>query len=326
MTMSPDDARTEAASTVRHMTSNVPVVAPGTPAAQIRDMLQQQRFDSVVDVAVCDGRQLLGLIPIAGLLTAVPSVTARELMDDDPPVVHSSVDQEEAAWKAVRHGESSLAVVDEEARFVGLVPPPRLLEVLLAEHEQDLARLSGVLHRDGDARSFSLEPLRRRFGHRLPWLLVGLGGALATATLMGGFEGRLERNVTLAFFVPAIVYLADAVGTQTETLIVRGLAVGVRIRDVIGRELVTGTLVGLVLALLAGPISWVLWRDERAALAFAVALLAACTVASVVAVSLPTVLQRFGLDPAYGSGPVATVIQDILSIAIYFTCAVLLGA
>ncbi len=320
------DPTVRQASAAEHLTANVPVVAPDATVSEIRRLLEGRRFDSVVDIAVCEEERLRGVIPIVELCAAHAQLTARQLMDADPPVVHSAVDQEEAAWKAVRQGESSLAVIDEAGRFLGLVPPPRLLTVLLEEHEQDLARLSGVLHRDGMARSFSRESFSRRFVHRLPWLIAGLGAALATVSLMGGFEGRLERNVTLAFFVPAIVYLADAVGTQTGTLIVRGFSVGVRSRDVLGRELITGALVGLVLAALAGPLAWLLWGDQRAAAAFATALVGASAVASVVAVALPTALQRLGVDPAYGSGPLATALQDILSIAIYLGCVVLLGA
>lgn len=70
----------------------------------------------------------------------------------------------------------------------------------------------------------------RRFWHRLPWLLLGLAGAFLAAGIVGSFERQLEENVILAFFMPGIVYMADAVGTQTETLVVRGISVGVPIR------------------------------------------------------------------------------------------------
>jgi membrane protease YdiL (CAAX protease family) len=96
-----------------------------------------------------------------------------------------------------------------------------VLAVLAAEHDEDLARLSGFTHDVAAARHASVESVGRRFRHRLPWLLLGLAGAVASADLVGSFEGQLERNVILAFFIPGIVYMADAVGTQTETLVVR---------------------------------------------------------------------------------------------------------
>ena len=122
--------------------------------------------------------------------------------------------------------------VDDAGEFVGLVPPFSMLGVLLHEHTEDLARLGGYLHDTEAARTSSLEALGRRLRHRLPWLLIGLVGAMIAALIVGGFEEDLHEQVILAFFVPGIVYMADAVGTQTETLVIRGLSCGVSIRSV----------------------------------------------------------------------------------------------
>jgi magnesium transporter len=127
--------------------------------------------------------------------------------------------------------------------------------------------------------------------------------------------------VLIAFFVPGVVYLADAVGTQTEALVIRGLSVGVGVRRVARRELVTGLLVGGLLAAVTYPIIIALWGDAEVAAAVAAALLAACAIATTVAMALPWLLSRLGTDPAYGAGPLATVVQDLLSIAIYFAAA-----
>lgn len=145
-------------------------------------------------------------------------------MDADPPVVAPGLDQEHAAWRAVQHAESALAVVGEDRRFLGFLPPHRLLEVLLAEHDEDMTRLGGFLLSTSKARMASEESVAHRFWHRLPWLLAGLAGALFAA-------------------------------------------------------------------------------------------------ATVVAMLLPWALDRLGKDPAFGSGPLATVIQDLLSILIYFGVA-----
>lgn len=107
------------------------------------------------------------------------------------------------------HGESALAVVDDEGRFVGLVPPRRLMEVLLTEHDEDLARLGGYLASTSSARHATEESVSVRLGHRLPWLLLGLAGAVVAAQLIGAFETQLEQDVLIAFFVPGIVYMAD---------------------------------------------------------------------------------------------------------------------
>jgi magnesium transporter len=115
---------------------------------------------------------------------------------------------------SVRHREGGLAVVDDDHRFVGLIPPMALLGVLLQEHDEDMARMGGYLKSSSLARNAAEEPVARRFIHRMPWLLVGLVGAMLSIGIVSAFEERLERNVALAFFIPAVVYIADAVGTR----------------------------------------------------------------------------------------------------------------
>lgn len=223
--------------------------------------------------------------------------------------------------KAVAHGQGALGVVDDDGRWLGLIPTWRMLGVLLREHDEDLARLSGYLRETDSARSALTEPVVRRFWHRLPWLLMGLIAAMGAAAIVGGFEAQIEGDVALAFFIPGVVYIADAVGTQTEALVVRGLSVSVAMRSVAGRELVTGVIIGSVLALVAFPLALV-WADVGVALTVSLSVLAASAVATAVATGLPVILRRFGLDPAFGAGPLATVVQDLLTLCIYFVLAV----
>ena len=117
------------------------------------------------------------------------------------------------------------------------------------------------------ARAAAQEPMGRRLWHRVPWLLLGLAGAFLAADVVGLFEAQLRERVVLAFFVPGVVYLADAVGTQTAALVIRGLSLGVPIGRVVGRELLTGLLVGLILAGAFFPVA--LWRWGQADLALA---------------------------------------------------------
>jgi magnesium transporter len=278
-------------------------------------------YESASHIVVCEGENFLGILRIEDLLAAPADALIESLMDRDAPVVRPGVDQEIAAWQAVRHEEAALAVVNGNGRFVGIIPPHRLLAVLLSEHEEDLSRLGGFLRSTSNARVTSEEPVRRRFRHRLPWLLVGLGGALAAADFVGWFESQLRHKVMLAFFIPGIVYLADAVGTQTETIVVRGLSVGVSMRRMLGRELLAGLAIGLAIAVIAGPLVWWRWGDTDVALSVALSLFAACSTATVAAMTLPWLFDAFGLDPAFGTGPLATVIQDLLSILIYFLIA-----
>ena len=308
---------------LEHVSAHVPVASPTDRVGEILKTLRATRFDTAAEVAVCDkDRKLKGLVNIEDLLAASEDKLVTELMDPDPPVVGPGTDQEVAAWKAVQHGESTLAVVDSHGCFIGLIPSQRLLEVLLREHDEDMARLGGFLGEASSARMASEEPVARRFWHRIPWLLVGLGGAVGAAGIVEAFEGPLRQNVSLAFFMPGVVYLADAVGTQTETLIVRGLSVGVSIRHVIKREILTGFLVGVALSVIFFPVAFWLWRRVDIALAVALSLFAACSIATIVAMALPWIFHRLGKDPAFGSGPLATVIQDLLTILIYFVIAI----
>jgi magnesium transporter len=318
----PHDVGFETAS--EHATRAVPVAAASDRAGDVRRALSGHRFDSAADVAVCEGSRLLGLVTIERLLAARDDEVLSDLMDDTPPIVAPGLDQERAAWRAVQHDESSVAVVDGDGRFAGLIPPQRLLAVLLEEHDEDMARLGGFLHDAQAARRASTEPVTRRLWHRLPWLLVGLAGAMLASVIVGWFEDELRQEIVLAFFVPGIVYMADAVGTQTETLVIRGLSVGVPIGGVVRRELLTGLGLGLALGLLFFPFSLLAWGQADVALAVSLALFAACSTATLVAMGLPWLLHRLGHDPAFGSGPLATVIQDLLSLLIYFAIALAL--
>lgn len=156
----------------------------------------------------------------------------------------------------------------------------------------------------------------------MPWLLVGAIGAMLSALLIGAFEEELDRKVVLAFFVPAVVYLAAAVGTQTQAILIRGLSVGVTVRQVALRELLTGTIAGAIIAIVFAPFALVVFADGAVALALAVALLTSCAAATAIAMALRWFFQRLGKDPAFGSGPLATVLQDLLSIAIYLAVAI----
>ena len=312
-------SRLEVASS--HATTNVPIVHPSDTAGAVRERLIGQMFATVSDLAVCVDGHLVGIVEIERVLAAAPDTVVDRLMDHDPPAVGPDTDQELAAGVMIGRGEGSLAVVDDDGVFLGLIAPNKMLAVLMQEHDEDLLRLSGLLATGSVSRIASEERVARRLVHRLPWLAIGLIGAMVSAWLVGSSEEQLARTVQLAFFLPAIVYMADAVGTQTETLAVRGLSVGVPIRRFAAKELITGALIGLVVAAVFFPFCLVAFDDVALAVTVSLALFASCGVASVVALLLPLLLTRFHKDPAFGAGPLSTVVQDLLSIAIYLALA-----
>jgi magnesium transporter len=301
-----------------YATTRVPIASPDETVSGMLHLLSQAvPLESMADVAVVQAGRLVGMIPIEELFAAPPDAKASTIMDADPPVIGPGVDQETAAAKAIAHEESSLGVIDANGIFLGLIPPHRMLGVLFDEHREDMARVSGYLHQSSSARSASEESLPRRFWHRFPWLLVGLAAAMVAAVIVAGFEEGLQSNLELVFFIPGIVYIADAVGTQTETLIVRGLSIGIPVGHVMRREIVTGVLLGAVLGAISYPLVMA-WFGSEVALTVAASICTASTVATAVAMFLPWLLSRVGLDPAFGSGPLSTVVQDLLSLTIYF--------
>jgi magnesium transporter len=301
-----------------YATNRVPIARARQRVEEVRAGLAGQSFECAEDIAVLDGDALIGLVSIEALLGADPRARIDDVMEAEPSVVAPGTDQEEAARRAVKRHETSLAVVDDIGRFVGLIPPYRMLRVLLDEHDEDLARLGGYLAGSARARGAAQEPVSRRLWHRMPWLLLGLAGAMLASLLVGAFEDELEANVLLAFFVPAVVYMADAVGTQTETVLIRALAAGITVRDVLRRELASGLLMGAVIGIAFFVFALIGWGEEDVALAVALAMFASCSIATLVAMALPALFQHLGRDPAFGSGPLATVAQDLLSIAVYF--------
>ena len=276
------------------------------------------------DLAVCLGRRLVGVVRAERLLTARDDASLACIMERPLAVAAEDDDLERLALQAAVRGRRSVALVDEGGGFLRFVGPEEIIAVLSREHEEDLARLGGFMARADGARSAAEESVRPRLWHRLPWLAIGLLGAMASAGLVGSFEEELRRHVLLAFFIPAVVYMADAVGTQTETVVIRGMALGVSLRTIARRELLTGLIIGCLLASVFLVFARVFWGDARVAAVVALSLLVSASIATVIAMTLPYALQRLGRDPAFGSGPLATVIQDLLSVAAYFAVALAL--
>jgi len=304
-----------------HLVLRVLRASPSETAGAVRRRLAEGvEVDSAEAVYLLDGkRHLLGIVPMSRLLRAPAEQSMADIATAPVPAVRISADQEHVASIAIQHGLTSVPVVDRRGHFAGVVPPLSLIEVLRREHVEDLHRLAGIRLEDTRAREAIEAPPIRRARDRLPWLLVGLVGSMLATFVVAGFETTLEARIAIAFFVPGIVYLADAVGTQSEAIAVRGLSLSrLPLARLLAGELRTGLLIGTTLALLVlGPIWW--WfGDAELALAVAVALLAASACATTIGFALPWLLARSGRDPAFGSGPIATIIQDVLSLLIYF--------
>lgn len=294
----------------------------GDTAEAVRQRIRQQGLRGWDLVCVIDGdERLLGTLTAPELLALPDAAMLDHVASRDWPRVLPGADQELMASIALHHHVAAMPVVDEAGRLVGVVGPATLMDILRREHVEDLHRLAGITRESKHARHAIEEPSLRRARHRLPWLVVGLGGSMVATLIVVRFESALAAKPAIAFFVPGLVYLADAIGTQSEAVAVRGLSLShLGLGRLIGGELRTGILIGMVLALLAFPMVWLVFGELRLAAAVTLALAAASIVASTLGLLLPWLLTRFDFDPAYGSGPLATIVQDVLSLLIYFSC------
>ncbi|HEX6361950.1 MAG TPA: magnesium transporter [Albitalea sp.] len=304
-----------------HVVGSVLHAKPGEHAGAVLARLLVEKPSNVeLVLGVDEHGRLVGAAPLARIIALDANEPVDSVLDRGFPRVRPNADQEHAASLALHHGVDALPVVDAEGCALGVMPSQALLHVLRREHVEDLHVLAGITRETSKARHAIEDPPLRSVRHRLPWLLVGLAGsAVATAT-MAGFEATFSRQIAVAFFVPGIVYLADAIGTQSEAIAVRGLSLTRSgIAHLLGAELRTGMLIGASLGVLSFLPVLAAFGDAKLAAAVATAIFAAGTVAAGLGLVLPWLIARSGRDPAFGSGPLATVIQDVLSLLVYFS-------
>jgi magnesium transporter len=303
-----------------HMVAAAAQVRADDTAAEALARLARARPQNAELVCVVDeAGRLAGALPVSRLFVLDAAARIGDAMQASFPRVTAGTDQEHAASLALHHGADALPVVDAAGRLLGVMPSQALLQVLRREHIEDLHRLAGIQRETAKARHAIEDPPLRQARHRLPWLLAGLVGAMLATAAMAGFESTLQANIAAAFFVPGLVYLADAIGTQSEAIAVRGLSLTrAGIGPLLASELRTGMLIGATLGALAFLPTLIAFGDTRLAVAVSIAIFAAGSMAAALGLGLPWLLARLRGDPALGSGPIATVIQDILSIVVYF--------
>lgn len=158
--------------------------------------------------------------------------------------------------------------------------------------------------------------------HRLPWLVVGLLGGIVATILSAHFEDLIAKNIQLAFFIPIIVYMADALGTQTQTVYVRNMGKRrIIFKKYIFKELLLGLLLGLLFGAIIGLVSYLWFGVFDTSLTIGLAMFTTMATAPVLALIIPELIRKEHKDPAVGSGPFTTVLQDLLSLLIYFSIA-----
>ncbi len=311
----------------RHMVRRMPQARPEQTVGMVLAELAAESLDTVHAIYVVDTQgRLLGMVRLAQLLAAGMQHTMYELMDKSiPPMVNQDEDQEQVAVIAMEYGSAEVPVVDNEQRLLGVVPAQALLRIQFGEHSEDMSRMAGIWRNNNQARSAMEGMAWKRVVDRLPWLVIGLLGSMIATWIMVEFEETMEARLAVAFFVPAIVYIASAIGTQTGAIAVRGLSLSrAPLKSLLKGEMYTGLMIGALLALVIFPATTWFFNDVRLALTVSLSIAVAGGFASAIGLLFPWLLYRMGRDPANGSGPVATILQDVFSLLSYFIIATVL--
>lgn len=266
--------------------------------------------------------RLRGQVGLKSLVVAPGDMLVRELMDPAPPTLPPEADQEEAVKLFTRYKLKSCPVVDAEGKLLGVVVYKDIFEIASEETEEDFAKMAGYAAVKGLRSSLS------GAAARLPWLVVTCAGGLGVSWVVGRFEATLSQVIALASFSPLIAGMGGNVGSQTATIMVRGLATGEIEPDdesaVVLRELGVGVLLGVGYGVLAGLAASLFYSSRhgwRFGAVVGAAMGLSMTLAATLGALVPLALKRAGVDPATATAPMITTTTDLLSNAFYFTLA-----
>jgi magnesium transporter len=313
------------------MTDAFPVARSGQSVKHVQEMLRKgvHSFDTIIYIYTIDDEgHLIGVLSIQELFGKKPSADIAKVCNrKDLAVAHPWSRREKIAYLALRRNVKAVPVTDKDGVLLGVVPPDALLRILHREMHEDVLHMAGIHHR-GVHNEQAFDNILNisvwsSLKHRFPWLLLGLFGGLFAASVIDFFETTLRNHIVLAAFIPLIVYMSDAVGTQMEAFIIRDLAMDRRLR--FGPYFFRQFLIVTALALLFGGIVFcatlLLYGDIGIAYVIALSLIAAIISSVFTGLLIPYFFSRMRLDPANASGPTATIIQDLTTIIIYFMVA-----
>lgn len=315
----------------RRMITNVPVVQIGTDIQMVEEILDKKTVDFVsIDYIyiVDENRVLLGVISIKEVFKVInKSVRVEEVMKKSLSVVYPGTHQERVVYLALAKGLKAIPVVNKEKQLLGVITFDEILQIFNQEVREDAFRFGGILFQRSSREHLDIKAsAREMIKSRLPWLIIGAIGGTLAASVVSGFEEVLSKFLMLASFIPVLVYLSDAVGTQSETLIIRNLALNPNLsyKTYLWREF----KISLVLALVSGVIVFLIaligWRNPVLSFVIGLSMFFGIIGAVLISTFLPLVFKRFNLDPAVATGPFATLISDIATLGIYFTVATLI--
>lgn len=307
------------------MLTNVPTIGENKTVREFREFLLtiHYDFDTFNYIYLLDEEKTLkGVISIRQILHSANDTKLTDLSPKKLIVVHPYTTQERVVHLALKHNLRAIPVVDHEHKFLGEFPSKAILRALHHESTEDLFRLGGVTHTATYDDILKL-PFTTILKHRTPWLILGLLGGLLSAGIVSQFEDVLSKQLILASFIPLIVYMADAIGTQIEAFIIRDLAVDptLNFMKYLRRQFTIVLILAILISGLLYVISLLLYDQPEISMVISLALFLAIMTSLFSGLFVPFIFDRLKFDPANASGPVATIIQDVLSVSVYFWVA-----
>ena len=276
--------------------------------------------ETIYTCYVTEKRKLIGVVDVKDLLTTGENRLIEEIMETNMLYVNTHDDQEEVASLINKYGLIAIPVVDYEMCMVGIVTVDDAMAVLQEEATDDMSMMAGIAPSED---SYFGTSVWKHVRNRFPWLLFLMLSATMTGLLLGHYEGALAVMPILNTFVPMLTGTGGNCGSQSSTLIIRGLAVDeIEFGDifkVLFKEIRIALLAGFLLAIVNGIRIVLMYKDTM--LAFAVGLTLMCTVilSKTIGCSLPLIAKKCGLDPAIMAAPLITTLVDTGTIFVYFT-------
>jgi magnesium transporter len=265
-------------------------------------------------------KQLIGVLSYRQLLLTDADTPVRDVMSRRVISADARTDQEDVAKQFARYDFVAIPVTDDDNVLVGIITVDDVIDVIVQEADEDIEMLMAT----GKQIDFRTKPVTAAM-RRLPWLILLLFIGLVSGSIISGFEDTLNQVVALTFFMPLIAGMTGNTGTQSLSLMVRGLATEdldwkTAIRVVL-RELMVGILIGIICGVLISVIAFIWQGSFILGIVVGASLVITLIIGTLAGTIIPLVLSRFKFDPAVASGPLITTVNDILSLLIYFGIA-----
>ncbi len=255
--------------------------------------------------------QYLGRVSIASLLTHDVSTPINELIDDEQPAIAVDTRDTEVATQFSDHDWISAPVVDANNILLGRITIDDVVDIIREQAEHQAMSAAG-LNEEEDLFS----PVQRAARRRAIWLGINLATAFLASWVIGRFEATLERLVALAVLMPIVASMGGVAGTQTLTLMVRGMALGQvgigNLKALLSKEAMVGLVNGTVWAVVVGVVAALWFQDAPLGTVIAAAMLINLVTAAVAGVGVPLLLRRMNIDPALAGGVVLTTVTDVM--------------